>query len=69
MDRLMLLRSTRYVAVTEVPYITTCTLCEFRREIDELDDVFEFRDAHQATYGDGHVIEWELADESSHETD
>ena len=41
-------------------YTVTCTLCEFQREIDELDDVFEFRDTHQATYGDNHIIEFEL---------
>ncbi|MDL0130281.1 hypothetical protein PNP59_04925 [Halobacterium salinarum] len=52
-----------------MPYIVTCTLCEFQREIDALEDVFEFRDTHQATYGEDHVIEWELTGESDQATD
>jgi len=47
-----------------LPYIIDCTLCEFQREIDALADVFEFRDTHQATYGEDHVIEWELIEKS-----
>ncbi len=43
-----------------MPYTVTCTLCSFTREMEALDDIFEFRDDHQATYGDEHVIEFEL---------
>ena len=49
-------------------YTVTCTLCEFQREFDELDGIFEFRDTHQATYGDNHVIEWELIEDSDQAT-
>ena len=46
-------------------YIVTCTLCEFQREIDELEAVFEFRDTHQANYGDKHIIEFEQKEPST----
>lgn len=50
-------------------YIVTCTLCAFECEIEELEDVFEFRDTHQDNYGDGHVIEFELLEQEGLPTD
>jgi len=57
-----------YIVTIIVPYTATCALCDFQREIDELADVFEFRDTHQATYGEDHVIEWELIEDSDQAT-
>lgn len=51
-----------------VTYTFTCTRCEFQREIDALDDVFEFRDTHQANYGDNHIIEFELLEHNKQST-
>lgn len=50
-----------------MPYEVTCTICTFEREIEALDDVFEFRDQHQNTYGPGHRIEFERLEETGGE--
>jgi hypothetical protein len=52
-----------------VTYIVTCTLCRFQREIDELEDVLDFQDAHRANCGDEHTIEFERLEQNERAND